>query len=246
MRYIRAVIVYIWAALVMTGAMPFLKWSVRKREIDFSDAMQKTYKLVHWFAGTIVRLTGIKLTVHGAEHIPAEGSILFVGNHQSLLDIPIFLSSVTRPSGFIAKEEIQSVPLLSRWTAAIGSIFIVRGETRKALEAVINAAKLLKTENHALVVFPEGTRSEDGTVGDFKAGSMKIASRSGSTIVPFCINGSLKIMPRDRKTFTPGSVELTFFSALSAEKVKSMDTNEIAEFCRQHVVEELSKHKEVV
>lgn len=246
MRYIRAAIVYIWAALVMVGGIPFLKWNMSKREANFSLVMEKTYKLAHWLAGTIVRLAGVKLTVRGVEHIPAEGSILFVGNHQSFFDIPIFLSGVTRPTGFIAKDELRSVPLLSSWIEAIGSIFIIRGETRKALEAVINAAKLLKTENHALAVFPEGTRSKNGVVGDFKAGSMKISSRSGSMIVPFCINGSWKIMPRDCKTFTPGSVELTFFPALSAEEIKSMDTNEIAKLCRQYIVEELSKRKEVV
>lgn len=246
MRYIRATIVYVWAALVMAGAMPLLKWSMRKRESNFNLALSKMFGFVRWFAGTIVRLAGVKLSVKGLEHIPEKGSVLFVGNHQSFFDIPIFLSSVNRPSGFIAKAELKSVPLLAAWTEALGSVFIERGETRKALEAVLNAAKLLKSQQHALVVFPEGTRTEDGTVGEFKAGSMKIASRSGSAVVPFCINGSWRTMPRERKTFTPGLVELTFFPALSAESVKKMDTNDIANTCRNLIIKELSACKEVV
>ncbi len=241
MRYIRATVVYVWAVLVMSGALPLVFWSQRKRVSDYCYAMNKMHTLVHWFAGTIVSLAGVQLEVEGIEHIPNDGSVLFIGNHQSFFDIPILLSQITRPTGFVAKEELKKVPLLSRWIKGLDSVYIVRGETRKALAAIIEAINILKRHPHGLVVFPEGTRSKDGTLGEFKAGVMKIAQRSQSAVVPFAIDGSHQVMPTDRKTFTPCTVKLIFFPAMSPNEIADMESGALARQCQALVADALGQ-----
>ena len=236
MRYLRSVVVYIWAALVMLIYMPLLQKSLIKRHECFEEALMDIYPKVHRLATQIMFLVGAKVQVIGAEHIPAHESVVFVGNHQSFLDIPLLLATIERPIGFLAKDELSKVPLLSSWIQGLGSVFIKRGESRKALEAILEAAKILKQHEHAMVVFPEGTRSPNGKVGIYKAGSMKIAQRSSSKIVPFVIDGTYKLMPRDKKTFFPNKVSITFFEPIDSERVKEMDSNELANHC-QHIAE---------
>lgn len=241
MRYLRASIVYTWALLVLVTRWPLLRAVEKQREDHFSEAMERIHGVAQPFAGQICRLAGCRVEVEGLEHIPDEGSVVLIGNHQSFFDIPIVLASVNRPVGFLAKQELGEVPIFGRWTAGIGSIFIPRGESRKSLEAILNAVKMLKKAAHLLVVFPEGTRSYQGKVGDFKAGSLKIATKSGAPVVPFAMDGSWRIMPRDVKTFTPGTVRLTFLPAISDELMASKDTKLIADACRQAITAQLAE-----
>lgn len=244
MRYLRAIIVYTWAVLVLVTRWPLLRAVEGQREDNFLAAMNRIHRVAKPFAGQVCRLAGCKVEVQGLENIPQEGSVVLIGNHQSFFDIPIILANVNRPLGFLAKQELGEVPIFGRWTAGIGSIFIPRGESRKSLEAILNAVKMLKKAAHILVVFPEGTRSYEGKVGDFKAGSLKIATKSGAPVVPFAMDGSWRIMPRDVKTFTPGTVRLTFLPAISDELMATKDTKLIAEACRQAILAQLAEGEE--
>lgn len=240
MKIIRALVVYIWAALVMITASPLMFWH-RWRPYPDIIVKEKFGRFVSWFAGTINRLAGIKLEVYGSEKIPEVGALLFVGNHQSYLDIPVLLAAIPRPVGFVAKKELLNVPLLSQYTKELGSVFIERGESRKALEAIVEAAKLLKSTNHGLVVFPEGTRSADGKIGTFKAGSMKIATKSKCTIIPFALDGTYRVMPKTSYIFMPNTVKLTFFDPIRPDDYADMDTNDIAFSCQRMVKDVLEE-----
>lgn len=221
---LRSVVVYAWAVFIVVGCLPFQWWVHQIEKKDYERSKWTLYGFVSWFAGTICSLAGARVTVKGLENIPQQGSVVFVGNHQSMFDIPVMVAKVNRPIGFIAKEEMRKVPVLSSWIVALGSFFLPRGESRKSLEVVIQASKLLKEYCHALVIFPEGTRSEDGSIRAFKPGSLKIAMRSGASLVPFAIDKTYELMPKGRNWFIPQDVTLTFFPAYSPEALKGMDS----------------------
>ncbi|MPQ43119.1 lysophospholipid acyltransferase family protein [Clostridium tarantellae] len=138
------------------------------------------------------KYTGGTYEVKGAENIPNE-TVVFMGNHQSNIDIPIIVLSVGRPVGFVAKDDLEKIPILSKWIALTKSVFMDRSTPKKALSAILDGIKIIKS-GRSMVIFPEGTRSRKDAMSGFKGGSFKLATKSKVPIVPFSIDGSYKLL----------------------------------------------------
>lgn len=180
-------------------------------------------------------MNGSVIKVTGSGNVPATGGILFIANHQSNFDIPILIGHVPRDKGFIAKIELLKVPSFGRWMKYIGCVFIDRKDARQSLTAMNHAAERLK-EGHSLVVFPEGTRSADGIVGQFKPGSLKIAMKAKVPIVPVTIKGSMNIMPKGTSLIKSAIVEVIISPPLILDEMPGMDSIGIAEKVRNIIV----------
>lgn len=228
MKYIRSILVYLWIALIIIVGLPYRAYCNHIKKTDAAAGYHKLHKLVRPFCRVILALSGIKLEVKGKENIPSEGNVLFVGNHQSMLDIAVMLAVVDEPLGFLAKDNLEKNWLIKTWVASVGSVFIARGETRKALEAIIKSAKIVKSGHH-MMVYPEGTRTKDGNLGEFKAGSLKIAQKGEAAIVPVAVDGDFQAMNPKTIWITPTVVKLTFLEHIPVETVKQTDTKELAE-----------------
>jgi 1-acyl-sn-glycerol-3-phosphate acyltransferase len=137
-----------------------------------------------------IKIIKINLEVIGKEKIP-ETNCLFISNHQGYADIPILLSSVDKNLGFVAKKEMEKIPVLSTWMKLINCVFMDRSTPREGIKSINKAIDLLKSGN-SLVIFPEGTRSKSDMVSEFKKGSMKLATKSGVAVVPVTIIDSYK------------------------------------------------------
>ena len=183
-------------------------------------------------------MNGSTIHISGIENVPTKGGVLFVANHQSNFDIPILIGHVPRDKGFIAKLELLKVPTFSRWMKYLGCIFIDRKDARQSLTALNEAADRLK-EGHSLVIFPEGTRSVDGTVGKFKAGSLRLAIKARVPIVPVTISGSKNIMPKGTSLIKSASVNVIISPPLLPEEFKEMDSNQISEKVRNIIISNL-------
>ncbi len=167
-----------------------------------------------WGWLTIVT-TGSKLKVSGRENIPAEGPICFIGNHQSYFDIPALVGFVGRPMGFIGKQELAKVPILSQWMTQLPSFFLDRDNARQAVKIFKEAAQVIR-EGQAMVIFPEGLRAEHGKVGEFHLGSLKLAQMAEATIVPFAIDGTWRMMEIDGQIHAT-NVKLTILPPIRPE-----------------------------
>lgn len=154
-----------------------------------------------------VKISGAKIKVFGSENIPKDIPVVFMSNHQGNFDIALFMSFINKPKGYVAKIEMKKIPLLRTWMEFIHCVFMDRSSLRKSAEAIINGVKILK-EGHSLVIFPEGTRSKGDKLGDFKAGSFKLATKAKAPIVPVTINGSYKIMEANNGKIHPADVEI--------------------------------------
>lgn len=137
------------------------------------------------------------IEIIGKENITKE-TCLYVSNHQGYFDIPILLSIFDRPVGFIAKKEILKFKILSYWMQQINCIFIDRKDVRESVKSINQGIEILKS-GHSMVIFPEGTRSKGATLGQFKKGSMKLALKSGVPIVPVVIDGSYKLLEKNKE-----------------------------------------------
>lgn len=190
------------------------------------------------WAKSLVLLSGCKIKVTGEEHIPKDEAVLFVSNHQGNFDIPILLGFIKKSKAFVAKNELRKFPIVSTWMEYMNCIFMARDNPRESIKAINHGAEILK-EGYSLVIFPEGTRSKDGTLGVFKPGALKLATKSGVCIVPVTIKGSNKIMQKGSFIIKPAQVEVIISPAIKMENGVDKDTKSLTENARNIISENL-------
>jgi len=153
---------------------------------------------------------GVKVTVDGAEHIPHDQPLIFMGNHQSNFDILSLFQAIPIRFNWLAKEELFKIPLFGRSMQSAGYIPVNRSDGRDSLKSVDRAAMLVRGGT-SIVVFPEGTRSNDGRLLPFKRGGFILAAKAGVPIIPFSIIGSMNINPPDNFLYLkPGIIRIRF------------------------------------
>lgn len=151
------------------------------------------------------------LSVRGAEHVPSSGPALIVSNHQSILDPPLIGGATRRRIYFLAKAELFRIPVFGWLIRALHARPVRReGSDPRALKT---AARLLK-EGKALLVFPEGTRSLDGRLGEGKPGVGMLAVTSGAPVVPAYVSGTLEALPKGAVWPRRSQVSVSFGPAL--------------------------------
>lgn len=229
---------FLWWSLLV----PRFKLMKLNRQGNIAGRDACAHAIARRWAQKGLSMNGSSIKVSGVENVPQTGGLLFVANHQSNFDIPILVGHVPRDKGFIAKLELLKVPSFGRWMKYIGCIFIDRNDARQSLNTINEAAERIKA-GHSLVIFPEGTRSADGAVGVFKAGSLRLAMKSGVPIVPVSISGSKEIMPKGSSIIKSASVEVIIAPPLMPEEFEGMDSRQIAEKVRNIIVSNMEPGK---
>jgi 1-acyl-sn-glycerol-3-phosphate acyltransferase len=199
--------------LGMLFTIPFLCiYYIAKLLAGNEKADKLAFFFTRFWAKSIIISTCSKVNIIGKENLTTSRNVCFIANHQSYFDIPVMMGWLGRPIGFIAKKELKKVPILSGWITAIHSAFLDRSNPRKAIESINKGAENIKA-GHAIVIFPEGTRSKDGQVHDFKTGSLKLAFGSGAVIQPVTINGS-RVIFEQNKRIRKSEISLIIHSAI--------------------------------
>ena len=147
---------------------------------------EKARRFVSGFFRLELKLSGCKVNVIGKENIPQDGRVLFVGNHRSYFDILIYHEAIGKPLGFLAKKEMEKIPLLPLYMRDIGCLFLDRDDIKQGLSVIKQGTEYMK-QGHSMVVFPEGTRNQTDTLLPFREGGYKMAEKSKSPIVPVSI-----------------------------------------------------------
>ena len=171
------------------------------------------------WAKMVLKTTGSTIKVEGLEKIPNEKGLCFVGNHQSAIDILIVLSVLPVTVGYIAKKQLLYYPFLNLWIVALRSAFIDRGNVKKALQSIEKGIEFIKKGN-SMIIFPEGTRSKSDTMGTFKNGSIKLATRAEATIVPLTISGSWHAWEENLR-IGPADIKFTVHEAVSTKGISA-------------------------
>ena len=147
---------------------------------------EKARRFVSGFFRLELKLSGCKVNVIGEENIPQDEPVLFVGNHRSYFDILIYHEAIGKPLGFLAKKEMEKIPLLPLYMRDIGCLFLDRDDIKQGLSVIKQGTEYMK-QGHSMVVFPEGTRNQTDTLLPFREGGYKMAEKSKSPIVPVSI-----------------------------------------------------------
>lgn len=209
---LRTIYWYSSFALGLIGTIPSII-KVNKFDKNIKNQEEKikrdnfVYDYVAKWSEKRIKASGANVKVYGLDNIPKDETVLFISNHQSNFDIALFLSCINTQKGFVAKLELAKVPILKTWMEKINCVFMDRSSVRKSAEAIAASTKLLKN-GRSMVIFPEGTRSKTGEIGEFKGGSFKLATKSKVKIVPVTIKGSRNLMEANGNKIKPSDVEI--------------------------------------
>ena len=152
----------------------------------------------------VMDLFDITINIRGKENIPMDRPCVFYANHQGYADIVVMLKATEgKQIGFIAKDSLEKLPYFGKWIRALHGVFIKRGDAKAALRSIQAGVNELK-DGYSLVIFPEGTRSHGHEMGEFKAGSFKLATKAKVPVVPVTIDGSYHMF-EERSIITSGA-----------------------------------------
>lgn len=205
-----------------------IKIKILQNKDNKEEITRYIHKITSSWAKFALKLAGARIKITGIENIPKDRTVLFVSNHQSNFDIPLIISSIDVPKGFIAKKELEKWPFISTWMKYINCIFMDRNNLRQSSESIVKGINLLKS-GYSMVVFPEGTRSKGKPIAEFKAGSFKLATKSKCPIVPITINGTYKLLEQNNNKIKAADIELIIHPIIDVTTLNKDELDKLPE-----------------
>lgn len=218
---------YAWTGAIASVAL--VGNAIREDRERFRALEQK------WARG-LAKTWGMDITTYGAEQVDPTGTYIFMGNHQSQVDIIAVFCALPQAPGFLAKKELRRVPFMGRAMEVGGHVFIDRGRRERAIAAVEDAARVVRSGS-SVVVFPEGTRMDREEVGSFKKGPFHLAREARVPIVPFGIRGTRHILPKHSANVRAGKVEVHIGAPISPSKIEAMELPELMTKVRNSIAD---------
>lgn len=214
------------------------RWYLEKTKgeraaIDYSGKVGED-----WARYTIHNALGMNVTIRGKENIP-NVPCCYIGNHTSILDIPILIDSVGKCMGFVAKKEMVKAPVLGYWMSKYNCVPLDRENAREAIKVIRKGSENIK-KGYSMAIFPEGTRSKNGELMEFKKGSLKLATMAKAPIVPVTIDGAYRAFEIDRK-FKPIDITITFSEPIYTENLSREEEKSLMEKVRLEIAKNLEK-----
>ena len=190
----------------------------------------------------LLKIGGIKIKVHGS--LPKDSSnFVYVSNHSSLWDIPLILSAVDDNIRIMYKKELEKIPIFGYGLKKSPFIAVKREEARNAMSSIESTVKSMK-EGSSVLVYPEGTRSKDGNIGEFKRGAFLLAEKAGKPIIPLTIIGSFDIMGKGKKEIKSSIINIYIGSVINVnENMTRLEEKELMQNVHIIMKSNLDKYK---
>lgn len=161
-----------------------------------------------------VRAVGVRVRVVGKERIPP-GVCLFVANHTSSADAPAVVGAIPRRIAILLKESLFRYPIVGQAFRLARFIPVNRRERDAAVESLEKAIAELRA-GQSFLIYPEGTRSPDGRLQEFKKGAVVVAIKAGVPIVPMACSGAHRVMEKRSLVIHPGEILVEFLEPIDA------------------------------
>ena len=200
---------------------------------------KQVYRINQLWTWLVLRIARISLTVRGLDNLDPSEQYVFMVNHQSNIDIPVLVESLSRfQLRWIAKKELLWVPLFGWAMWATKHITVNRSDPNDARKS-LERAKQHMAAGISVVVFPEGTRSRDGKLLPFKKGGFLLALQTGKNIVPVTINGSGHLLPSGDWRLRSGNVEVVVGKPIMTETFRAGSIRPLSDRVRQAIAANL-------
>ena len=229
---------YFWLYLIV--CIPATLWVIhleKSGQIERADKQTRVY--VRNWARRLLAFAGARVTVEGAENVPA-GAAVYIANHTSYFDIPLMLTHVGEPRGFMSKIEADKIPGIRVWMRRLHCLFVDRSSATSGAAVLREGEKMLR-EGYSLTIFPEGTRSKNGELLEFKAGAFRIATMAKVPIVPVTIIGARAMMEDNGNRITSGDVRIIIHPAIDTASLSRPEIRELPETVRSIIGGPLQK-----
>ena len=198
------------------------------------------HKVAGIWAGSILQVSGICANVRGMANIDPKKTYIFMANHQSNFDIPVLMVYLPVQFRWLAKAELFQIPLFGYAMKRVGYISIDRSDFRSAVKSLKKAAQTIR-RGTSVVIFPEGTRSEDGRISGFKKGGFVMALEAGVPIVPIVIHGTRAIMPKNHLRIQPRNVSVEIKNPIETAGYSRKDKEALMARVRKSIVESFER-----
>lgn len=228
--------------LVLSTPVMFAEWIIGKYNPDLKS--HSSLAIVNWAFRCVRFFAGTKVDYIGEENIPADTPVLYIGNHRSYFDIVLTYVRVPRPTGYIAKKNMEKVPLLSIWMRNLHCLFLDRENIKAGMQTILAAIDLMKN-GKSVCIFPEGTRNkEEGTLLPFHEGSFRIASKADCPIVPMTINNSAAVFENQFPRIKKAHVIIEYGKPIYIKDLPKDQQKKLAPYVQQIIMETYNKNKE--
>ncbi len=197
-------------------------------------------KAPRWWASWLLGAAGVKVVLHGRDDLPPGSPRVFIANHVSWFDIPAMIA-VLPHYGFVAKRELEKIPLFGAAARAVGVIYIDRENRKAAFGAYEDATRKIR-EGQSVLVYPEGTRGDEYALRPFKKGPFVLAIGSEAPIVPVVIHGTIEVNPRSEFRASPGTVHVYVLEPIASAGLQYRDREVLGEQVRSRMSECLRTH----
>lgn len=178
-----------------------------------------------WARG-MLRVSGTRVVVHGAERMHTAEPRVYVSNHVSWYDVLVLVATLPRYS-FVAKAEIARVPFFGAAARAVGTVFIQRDNRKAAFASYEDAAGMIRGGRN-VVIYPEGTRGRDYALRPFKKGPFVLAVAAGVPVVPLVLHGTIHVLPRGSLWLRRGRVDVHLLEPVDAAGLSYDDRDRLA------------------
>ncbi len=228
---------YLYFSIYLSiSSLSLIKIKVMQKK-SLKEAEIYAYRRAQKISKYVLKVTKTSMEVSGVENIPKENCV-FIANHQAIFDGFALLAYIDKPFGFIAKKEIQKIPLVSSWIKSIGTIYLNRQSPRESIKTIQEGVEKIN-EGRSMLIFPEGTRSLKSKMNSFKKGSMKLAIKSKATIVPITIDGTYNVLEVGKKV-TGNKVRMVIHKPIYVDLLSKEEEQDLAEYVKNIIEGELN------
>lgn len=233
------VMIYLVITLILyipIGLMALLVgvFSPKARDGIIKGVFNFAFSVIHF-------LSGAKVTYKGLEKIPKDCAVLYVANHASFFDVILLSPKFPSLTGYVAKKSFSKIPLLAQAMKMTHTLFLDREDIKQGLKTILAAIEQVKA-GISMIIFPEGTRSKDGNMAEFKEGSMKISIKSGCPIVPVAISNTAEIWENHFPKLTPVGVIIEFLDPIDPKSVDADTKKHLGKMCHDLIEEARDKN----
>ena len=244
-RFILCVVV-VAGFLILSIPILLAEWIVGKfspmaKEISSLRIVQTVFKAVLWVGG-------VKVTFIGEENVPKDTPVLYIGNHRSFFDVPLTYPRCPIRTGYVAKKEMEKVPLLSTWMKRLHCLFLDRQDIKQGLKTILEAIEKVKS-GISICIFPEGTRNKNESELEmlpFHEGSFKIATKAKCPIIPIAISNSANIWEAHFPKVKPTHVIVEYGKPIYVDELEKEDKKHLGSYTQNVILEMLKKNQELI
>jgi 1-acyl-sn-glycerol-3-phosphate acyltransferase len=192
------------------------------------------------WAKIFLKVCGVKVEVKGAENINRDLPCIYMSNHQSYFDIFTLLAGLPADFKFIMKRSLMRIPLLGATMRRAGYLSVDRRDRKSAIISMDAAAEKIRN-GASILVFPEGTRSKDGHLQDFKKGGFHTAFKAGCNIVPISILNSRDIVPKGSLRIKKGTIKMSIGRLIPVKDYSRENINDLITRTRETIISQMTE-----